>query len=93
MGRWGGGEQGKRLKVKGKRNQFNLYPLPRLVSLPVLSFVVGVGVGEASRREASRREASRREGSNHTPFPFPLSPFPMPHAQCPNIKISNGFNV
>ncbi|WP_180269656.1 hypothetical protein, partial [Nostoc linckia] len=87
MGRWGGGEQGKRLKVKGKRNQFNLYPLPRLVSLPVLSFVVGVGVGvgvgEASRREASRREASRREGSNHTPFPFPLSPFPFPLSPCP----------
>ncbi|BAY79606.1 hypothetical protein NIES25_60910 (plasmid) [Nostoc linckia NIES-25] len=45
-------------KVKGKRNKFNLSPFPRLVSLPVLSFVVG--------------EASRREGSNHTPFPFPI---------------------
>ncbi|WP_143874453.1 hypothetical protein [Nostoc linckia] len=28
MGGWGDGGMGKRLKVKGKRNQFNLYPLP-----------------------------------------------------------------
>ncbi len=58
-------EKGKGERGKGKGFKYIQIPLPRLVSLPVLSFVVGVGVGEASRREASRREASRREGSNH----------------------------
>jgi len=28
LGRWGDGEQGKRLKVKGKRNKFSLSPFP-----------------------------------------------------------------
>ncbi|WP_143861990.1 hypothetical protein [Nostoc linckia] len=28
MGRWGDEEVGERLKVKGKRDKFNLFPLP-----------------------------------------------------------------
>jgi hypothetical protein len=32
MGRWGDREQGKRLKGKGKRDKFNLSPLPLSLS-------------------------------------------------------------
>ncbi|MFN6514171.1 MAG: hypothetical protein RMY29_006695 [Nostoc sp. CreGUA01] len=63
MGRWGDGEMG-RWGDEGESNSFKTYRT--LYELLAFFFNetlrVGVGVGEASRREASRREASRRDG-------------------------------